>query len=130
MTSLTCLICLENCNQFITTNYCSCLQHLHQKCFEDWINHNNIVKCIICKKTELENQIKIFKFLNSLNLLFDFIFSKLYFLYITSNCNLLILLFILDIILICTLSSLKNIIKFVYKFKTKFYKNYIIHNHS
>lgn len=117
---MSCLICLEHLNegQFITTNYCSCLQHVHQKCFEDWIDYNNIVKCIICKKTERILNIQYIQYI--LNILFDFIFCKLYILYILSYSNIPILL-ILYITLI-------TFFKVIYKIKRKLFKSYKIHN--
>jgi hypothetical protein len=120
-----CLICLQDINnkQYITTNYCSCVQNVHQNCFEDWIYHNNDkVKCIICKKTEVINIICITNIHNILKFLFDFILSNLMY---TEH---LIFVFIFFTLKIYIYNFLFILLKIIYKIKKRLTKRYIIHN--
>lgn len=47
-----CMICLEDCDNYIELTYCKCRNISHEKCFKDYIYIDGklIIKCLICKQ--------------------------------------------------------------------------------
>ena len=46
-----CMICLDDCDNYLKLPYCKCKNICHEKCFKEYIyNNNKIIKCLICKE--------------------------------------------------------------------------------
>ena len=86
-----CMFCLNNCSTYIKLEYCSCKTVTHEECFENYLDNNIIIKCIICReiynynnfnksyKKIIENIINNWSFIDSCFYSIFFILQNIYF---------------------------------------------------
>lgn len=44
-----CLICLEDCTQYLQLSFCDCKNIIHENCFKKYVKNSQQVRCLICK---------------------------------------------------------------------------------
>lgn len=75
---MSCLICLSDSDEYIILDSCSCKMDVHEKCYKEFVDSINSIKCMICKtfyKVENFDDNIIKTFVNS----FFFFLQNLYF---------------------------------------------------
>jgi len=74
-----CLICLEECGNYLRLSLCECKNIIHEGCFKKYVKNSGKVKCLICNKVKDFSPKKCDTLLDSIFYTLFFMLQNIYF---------------------------------------------------